>query len=95
MADTWDCEAYGPEATAAGALCFRSSDLNKRVCGSPDECHEQMGSERQRLFQRIQELAATDAPGGDFAYLAEVFTSPDQLLGGAESGDDDGEVPGE
>lgn len=78
---TWDCEAYGPEGTAHGALCFAAGDLGERVCRSEGECAELMAGERRRVFGRINELAAADP---DFAYLAEQFTSPDQLLGGDE-----------
>lgn len=80
----WDCEAYGPEAAAAGALCFVSGALHKRVCDDPADCRQTMIRSRQRLFGRISELAAHgDSPyAADYAYLAEVFGTPDQLLGG-------------
>ena len=89
---TWDCEAYGPEAAEAGALCFVSGALHKRVCADAAECHQTMIRSRQRLFGRISELAAHgDSPyAADYAYLAEVFGTPDQLLGGP--GDADPEV---
>lgn len=77
----WDCEAYGPKGTEIGALCFIAGELGERVCRTAGECSDQTGSERRRVFRRINELAAAGDP--DFAYLAGQFTSPDQLLGGA------------
>lgn len=82
MNGTWDCEAYGPEGTKVGALCFLSADLGARVCRTEGECRDQMAGERQRVFGRIGELAAAGDPVGEF--LAAEFTSPDQLLGGDE-----------
>ena len=79
----WDCEAYGPEPAAIGALCFRSGELHKRVCTGPSECHAAMTAERQRVFGRISELAAHgDDP--TWADLAETFARPGQLLGGED-----------
>ncbi|WP_431935847.1 hypothetical protein [Micromonospora sp. RP3T] len=82
---TWDCEAYGPEGTRIGALCFLAGELGERVCRSPGECAEQAGSERRRVFRRINELAA--AGRADFVYLVEEFARPDQLLGGPGDGE--------
>lgn len=76
----WDCEAYGPEGVKVGALCFLSGELGERVCRTAAECSDQMGGERRRVFGVIQERAAAGDP--DFEYLAQEFTSPDQLLGG-------------
>lgn len=77
-ATAWSCEAYGddPELREIGAMCFRSA--GPRVCQDLAECGGVMAAERRRVFSRIQELAA----GGDpvAVYLAEEFTSPDQLL---------------
>lgn len=81
-AAAWDCEAYGAEGTKIGALCFVSGELGDRVCRTAGECSDQMGSERQRVFRRINELAAAGDPVG--AHLAEAFTSPDEILGGDE-----------
>lgn len=92
---TWNCEAYGPEAAAAGALCFVSGALHKRVCADAAECHQTMIRSRQQLFGRISELAAhgdSSPHAADYAYLAEVFGTPEQLLGGA---DDDGPEAGQ
>jgi hypothetical protein len=78
----WDCEAYGPEGADFGALCFRSGELGKRVCGDQDECHQVMAAERRRVFRRISERAAS----GDqtMAFLEGEFSSPEQLLGGGQ-----------
>lgn len=75
----WHCEAYGPDAAHLGALCFVGELLAGR-CRSADRCREVMTAERERLFARIQELAAAGDPTG--TWLAGQFTSPDQLLGG-------------
>jgi hypothetical protein len=81
----FDCEAYGPEGTAVGALCFVSPEQGRRVCESAEVCHAVMTEQRQMVFSRIQEQAAA---GDETAvYLAGEFTSPDQLLGGGESDD--------
>lgn len=79
----FDCEAYGPEAAEAGALCFVPGALGVRVCLTREICTLTMARSRRRLFQRIQELAA--AGDETAAYLAEEFTGPEQLLGGSES----------
>jgi hypothetical protein len=80
--DGWACEAYGPEAAAAGALCF-VAEPGQRVCADPQECARTLAAERRRVFRRIQELSATDGAAGEAgAYLETVFTNPDQLLGG-------------
>lgn len=76
---SWYCEAYGPEGEKVGATCF-FGEQGVRECGSAAICHHRMTLERQRTFARINELAA--AGDADMAYLAEVFTSPEQLLGG-------------
>ena len=85
----WDCEAYGPEGKQFGALCFLG-EAGERVCADQQACHEAMAAERHQAFARIHELADR----GDQAaiYLAEAFTSPDQLLGGSDSGTDDVDV---
>ena len=83
MADstTWYCEAYGPELVVVGALCF-IAEPGKRLCADADECHRVMTAQRQRVWQRVNELAAEgDAVGVD---LAEAFPRPEQILGGGE-----------
>lgn len=76
QAKGWDCEAYGSELPAElGDLCFY--DQIER-CTSEAQCHLRMGGTRQRLFQRINELAAAGDPTGEF--LAEEFTNPSQLI---------------
>jgi hypothetical protein len=78
----WDCEAYGSEGTKIGARCFRTGDLGRRVCHTQDECHHVMVGERQRIFRRINELAAD----GDetAAYLAAEFAKPADMLNATE-----------
>ncbi len=77
MDENWDCEAYGPEGTDTGALCF-FADPGTRNCRSQNECAASVTGARQMIFNRIQQAAA----GGDPAAigLAKEFTSPDQLL---------------
>lgn len=75
----WDCEAYGPEGRGFDALCFFARP-GERSCADPDQCHEKMTAERQRIFDRIMEQAAKGDPTA--AYLAREFTDPSQLLGG-------------
>lgn len=80
-ADTeWDCEAYGPGGRAFGATCFFSTGI--RTCASAAACAERMTAERQRVWQRIQDLAQA---GDETAiYLAESFPTPDTILNGGE-----------
>jgi hypothetical protein len=86
MAPDFECAAYGPEGADFGALCFVSGDPGKRVCAGLGECRRVMAAERQRVWCRIQELAAR----GDetAAYLAEEFARPEQLLGGSGQEDE-------
>ena len=84
-AETWDCEAYGPEGREVGALCFVSPELGQRRCGSRAECELTVDSERHRVFGRIRDLAAAGDPTGVF--LAQEFSSPAQLLGGEHAGE--------
>jgi hypothetical protein len=76
----FNCTAYGPEGRDLGALCFFSGELGSRACADLAECRERMAAERQRVFARIQELAADGDEVG--IYLAGEFTSPEDLLGG-------------
>lgn len=91
-AAAWDCEAYGPEGTKIGALCFVAGELGERVCGTAGECSGRVGGERQRVFRRINELAATGRP--DFEYLAAAFPTPEHMLSGFE-GQAPTEAPGQ
>lgn len=79
----WSCEAYGQEGNELGALCFIAGDLGRRVCESPKACHAAMTQERQRVFDRINEMAADGDPTA--VYLAGEFGSPEEILGGDES----------
>jgi len=77
---SWDCEAYGPDGEAVGALCFIAGELGERVCPDVEACHRTMAGERGRVYDRIQALAAAGDEMGVF--LAGEFTSPEQILGG-------------
>lgn len=78
----WPCEAYGPEAMKYGAYCFVAAQLHERVCTTKEECHRLVVSERQRVYRRIQELAADGDPV--MTELAEQFPDPNTLLGGGD-----------
>ena len=80
--DAFVCSAYGPDGRDAGAICFVSGELGKRVCASAEECHEVMTGQRQRVWQRIQDGAARGDP--DMVFLADEFKSPEQILGGGQ-----------
>ena len=81
----WDCEAYGPDGSDFGALCF-FAEQGERACTSRAMCSTSMAAERRRVFRRIGELAAQ---GNSMAIdLAEAFTGPEQLLGGAATPED-------
>ena len=86
MAETWDCEAYGPDGTAVGALCFFASSVNHRTCASREECRTRMAEERKRVFRDMQHLAASGDPV--YRHLAEEFTHPEQMLGGSRDPED-------
>lgn len=80
----WDCEAYGPEATAQlGPMCFFAlSD----PCHSETECKTRLIAERQRVFNRMRELAGSDGPDAEaYRMVLEGISRPDQLLGGPDS----------
>jgi hypothetical protein len=80
------CAAYGDDLPdALGDLCFFEGAIGRK-CWTRGECESRMGEERQRVFQRINELAAKGDP--DMAFLADEFSSPDQLLNADESPDE-------
>ncbi len=85
--DPWDCQAYGPEGTTIGALCFFSPELGSRVCCTQGECQDRLNVERRLVFDRIQDMAAAGDPVGE--YLAGEFTTPGQILGGGQDQDND------
>lgn len=70
----WVCEAYGDKLPEA---CF--FDL-AAPCGSRAECEARLPGERERIFGRIQEMAA----GGDLAAreMAAEIKGAEELLGG-------------
>ncbi len=72
----WDCVAYGPEGREVGALCFLAR--RERICVTLDDCRAAMTAERQRVFARINELAASGEKTAQ--YLAAEFATPDRLL---------------
>jgi len=80
----WDCDAYGPEGRAVGALCFFAGS-GGRTCASLEECRSKMTAERRWVWQQIQDGAARGDP--DMVFLAGEFTGPEQLLGGAAEGE--------
>lgn len=80
--DPWDCEAYGPEGTGIGVICF-FADPGRRTCSDPVDCHARMAVERRRVYSRIHDLAADGNEA--CVYLASVFTDPEQILGGAQA----------
>jgi hypothetical protein len=74
----WDCEAYGPEGTKYGALCFRREV--GRACATTGECHDLMESERERVWHRLRALRFT---GDEFAAAMLVdIKGPADLLNG-------------
>lgn len=83
MTDTqgrsWRCAAYGPEGPA---LCFVERVAGP--CASAQQCRTQMASERQRLFRRINELAANGDPL--MAAISDEFTDPSALLNATDDG---------
>lgn len=72
----WYCEVYGPDIAQVGVLCFLA-ELGERACESALACHQIMEGERQRLFRRISDRAAS----GDLAAasLAECFLPGQEL----------------
>ena len=76
----WDCEAYGSGMPAEiGARCF-VAPAHERTCASRDECGRTVQAHRQRMFHRMNELAAAGDQVG--TYLADQITSPDQIFNG-------------
>jgi hypothetical protein len=76
----WPCEAYGTKGLEIGALCFIAPDPGSRECQSAEICREIMKTERQRVFDRIQQGARNGI--AEYVFMAQRFTSPDQLRGG-------------
>lgn len=71
--------AYGHEGRAVGALCF-FAESGQRDCASLHECRRRMTAERQRVFRRINEMAAHGDKLGE--HLASEFSHPAQVLDG-------------
>jgi hypothetical protein len=79
---TWDCVAWGEKGREIGVLCFVGGEQGRqRRCPDLETCKAVMTGERQRVYARIQELAAS---GIDpfWEEFAEHFPSPDGLLYG-------------
>jgi hypothetical protein len=72
----WACEAYGEDMPGPRHCFF---ELGER-CASAGECVTRLPSERQRVFDRIQELAESGDPVSVF--LAAEIERPEDLLGG-------------
>ena len=81
----WVCEAYGPEGVEVGAVCFFGPNPHGRDCTTEQQCRTRLTAERQRVFARINEMAAQGDPVG--LDLAAEITHPEQLLGGTASND--------
>ena len=69
----WACTAYGPEVPAT---CFFQEA--GETCTSLEQCQERMKGERQRVYRRMQELAAHGDPM--WADISDEFTNPEGLL---------------
>ena len=69
----WFCVAYGPELPES---CF--FEQAGPACVDLGQCEQRMKVERQRVFRRMQELAAHGDPV--WADLADEFASPEDLL---------------
>lgn len=74
----WHCVAYGEDG---GSWCFMQEV--GPPCAALSICTELMAVERQRVWQKIQEGAATGDP--DMKYLDENISGPDELLGGSNT----------
>lgn len=96
MTDTWRCHAYFGKDDDPDELPSELRDLcffqEIERCTTEPQCLSRMESERQRVFRRINELAAAGNPTGEF--LEGEFTSPDQLLNADRGpGEDNGLDP--
>jgi hypothetical protein len=78
----FDCEAYGPNSGLQSDACFMAGDVLLFACHTPHQCAVRMKAERQRIWQAIQRLAATDAA---WQFLARDVRHPEQILGGSLS----------
>ncbi|MER5608266.1 hypothetical protein AB0F93_03415 [Micromonospora tulbaghiae] len=79
--DSWDCPAYGPGGKGIGAICF-VAEPGHRACRTEQECGQALTRVRQRVYRRMNERAAAGDP--TFAYLADQFGSPTEILGGPD-----------
>ena len=80
----WDCEAYGSEGSKVGVFCF-FADAGSRECVTHSECSARMKVERERVHERIRELAEAGDPVG--VSLLSELPSPDMLLRSAGPGE--------
>lgn len=85
MANNWECVAYGPGSGIEE--CYMSGGHYLFECPTQGLCRARMKQERQRVWQQLQALAATNE---FWEGVAEFFQNPDTLLNGpeAQTGDD-------
>jgi hypothetical protein len=76
----FECEAYGPRSGLFSDECFMSNGVDLFACSQPHQCAVRMRVERQRVWQAIQRLAATDVQWAD---LAREIPHPEMILGGS------------
>jgi hypothetical protein len=57
-------------------------DPFSRACATATDCHDRLAAERQRVFRRINELAAAHPDDFTWVDLADAILRPEQLLGG-------------
>jgi hypothetical protein len=79
----WECAAFGPNSGIEE--CYMSGGHYLFECPTEHLCRARMKQERQRVWQQLQHLAATDE---FWEGIAEFFENPDTLLNGPQSADD-------
>jgi hypothetical protein len=82
LMEGFDCEAYGPNSGLTSDDCFMAGDELLFSCDTPHHCAVRMRVERQRIWQAIQRLAATDPK---WELLGNDIRHPEQILGGSLS----------
>lgn len=79
----WECAAFGPNSGIEE--CYMSGGHYLFECPTEHLCRARMKQERQRVWQQLQHLAATDE---FWEGIADFFENPDTLLNGPQSADD-------